>query len=90
MSSALNGDGSSRAWRKLRAAYAATLPCACWRCGEMIEAGSPWHLGHVVDRAAGGGDERLAPEHASCSSRAGARLAVRRRRWGALPPSRDW
>ena len=69
-------ETNHRAWDALRVVYARSLPCACWRCGEMIEVGDPWHLGHVVDRALGGSDARLAPEHAGCSRSAGARLGV--------------
>jgi hypothetical protein len=69
-------DTNHRAWAALRVAYARSLPCPCWRCGETIEVGDEWHLGHVVDRALGGSDARLAPEHAGCSRSAGARLGV--------------
>jgi len=69
-------DTNHRAWAALRVAYARSLPCACWRCGRMIEVGDEWHLGHVTDRALGGSDARLAPEHAACSRSAGARLGV--------------
>jgi hypothetical protein len=31
----------------------------CWRCGELIEPGTTWRLGH-------GHDDRLGPEHPSC------------------------
>jgi hypothetical protein len=69
-------ERNHRAWAKLRTAYGRTLPCPCWRCGRMISPGEPWHLGHVVDRALGGTDERLAPEHAGCSRRSGSALGV--------------
>jgi len=69
-------ERNHRAWAALRVAYGRMLPCACWRCGCLIELGEPWHLGHVIDRALGGSDARLAPEHADCSRRAGARLGV--------------
>ena len=52
----------------------------------MINRGDPWHLGHVVDRALGGTDAQLRPEHAHCSMHA--RKHVRGA--GGLPPSRDW
>lgn len=78
--SALTPQGSTRAWRKLRALYAATLPQPCWRCGHPITPTQPWQLGHIVDRADGGDDTRLAPEHRSCGSSAGAAAQTRRAR----------
>ncbi len=90
MSSALNGDGSTRRWRKLRAWYAMTLPRACWRCGQMIRPGDAWDLGHVVDRARGGSDDRLAPEHQACSRSAGGELGVQLRREGRPGAAQEW
>lgn len=91
MASALTENGSTRRWRRIRAAYALTLPVACWRCGKLIQQTDEWDLGHVVDRARGGGDDQLAPEHSKCSRAAGVRLARRLKREGRiLPPSRDW
>jgi hypothetical protein len=76
--------GNTAAWQALRAMYGRALPLPCWRCRRLIMPGDRWHLGHVRDRALGGGDDRLAPEHELCSARAGARTGhlmarVRRR-----------
>lgn len=64
----------------------------CRRCGLPILPGSRWHVGHIVDRALGGGrlDWRVntAPEHGSCNESAGGKLgqALRGHRAG---PKRD-
>ena len=83
MASALKGGGSTRAWRKLRAAKAAELSDAgclpCWRCGVLVYPGDAWVLGHVIDRALGGDDQLLALECQPCSSMSGARLGLRLR-----------
>ena len=71
-SSALTPRGSTSAWRRLRAQYQATLPQPCWRCGHVIQPTDRWQLGHLIDRADGGTDNHLAPEHARCGSSAGA------------------
>lgn len=56
----------------------------CARCGEWIEPGTPWDLGHTDDRTGWTG-----PEHASCNRADGAR-----KRNGSqcerYTPSRDW
>ena len=52
---------------------AGALPC--WRCGRLILPTDARTLGHGVDRALGGGDDRLLPEHAGCSARSGGRAA---------------
>jgi hypothetical protein len=90
MGSAISANGSTRRWRKLRAAYSLMLPCTCPRCGELINRGDQWDLGHETDRAYGGTDDRLRPEHRSCSRAAGIRTARKRQKSGPLPPSRDW
>jgi hypothetical protein len=52
----------------------------CWRCGERIEVGEAWDLGHDdVDRSRWRG-----PEHARCNRAAAARRRNRAR------PSRAW
>jgi hypothetical protein len=75
--SALTARGGSHQWEVLRGLYAQLLPCKCWRCDRIISPSEPWHLGHIVDRALGGSDDLLWPEHARCSHRSGAELGVR-------------
>jgi len=45
----------------------------CARCGELIEAGSPWDLGHADGESRGG------PEHRRCNRAAGARNSLKAR-----------
>ena len=75
MASALRSTGSTRQWRKLRAAMEQRLvdhgALPCWRCGLPVTPDMPWNLGHVVDRALGGDDSALAPEHRRCSDSSG-------------------
>ena len=71
MTSALRPAGSTKAWRKLRAAWAATLPTPCCRCGVVVNVGDAWDLDHLVPRAEGGADDRLGVSHAVCNRRAG-------------------
>lgn len=71
MTSALRPTGSTRAWRRLRAAVGATLPRPCTRCGVTIRPGDPWHLDHVVARVDGGTDDNVGPAHPVCNMRAG-------------------
>lgn len=72
----MNDARQSRAWKRLRAHWAAlvvagAVPCA--RCGHLIEPGQPWDLGHPegLSHAEHGTDEttlRLCrPEHAYCN-----------------------
>jgi hypothetical protein len=42
----------------------------------MIRPGDEFDLGHRTDKARGGSDADVAPEHRSCSRRAGGHLAV--------------
>jgi hypothetical protein len=54
----------------------------CRRCGLPIPAEDAdtqrWHAGHGIDRALGGSDDLAGmwPEHASCNTSAGGRLAA--------------
>lgn len=58
----------------------ATGTVACWRCGELIGRGEPWHLGHDdYDRTRYKG-----PEHPLCNLRAAAIKGNLQR------SSRDW
>lgn len=97
--SALRPTGSTRAWRQLRQPFADHLahvgPLNCRRCQQPIHHGDRWHLGHATDRALGGTDTDLWPEHEHCNTSAGARLGnqLRHQRHHAIAtttPSRDW
>lgn len=97
MGSMVSAAGAPRRWRRIREEWHRRLPLPCGQCGEPVSPGEPWSLGHMLPRAAGGGDEagNLWPEHRRCSDRSGARLGGLRaaeRRGGArtLPPSREW
>jgi hypothetical protein len=87
---------SSRSWKRLRATWAAAIATGrvdCWRCGQRIDAGQPWDLGHRVAVRLGGSDEHVHPEHRRCSRSAGGELSVEVRRNGGHvypPPSREW
>jgi hypothetical protein len=63
-SRALRGYGGQH--RKLRASLAPVVAAGqatCWRCGERIDPGGPWHLGHDDnDRSIYRG-----PEHVRCN-----------------------
>jgi len=63
---------------RLRAELApvvATGTVRCWRCGRLIAAGAPWHLGHDdVDRSVYRG-----PEHPRCNTSAAAKIGNRLR-----------
>ena len=75
-----NGKGDHRAWKRLRASFAAQLPLPCARCSELIRPGDGWDLGHRVPRVNGGShDMGVWPEHARCSRSAGGRLGAERR-----------
>lgn len=72
---------------KLRRKYAEELHRVgfthCWRCGEIIYDGQPWHLGHDDwDRS-----KYRGPEHAKCNTAAAARKTNMIRRGRALEQS---
>lgn len=58
--------GYGRQHQLLRACWAPYVAAGivdCWRCGERIQAGAPWDLGHDdVDRG-----RYTGPEHAACN-----------------------
>lgn len=72
----------------------------CWRCGlPIIDGVSQWDVGHLVDRAAGGSNDRsnTRPEHATCNrssgGKRGAAITNQRTRGsstrGHMKPERD-
>jgi len=80
--SALSARGSTRRWRKLRAAVLVRDNGICHICGL----GGARSVDHIVPRAHGGSDElsNLAAAHGSCNSERGARVAeqpVTSRQW---------
>jgi hypothetical protein len=57
---------------RLRRHYAVQVEAGgvtCWRCGQPIQAGTPWDLGHHDDRTYAG------PEHAACNRAAAGRAS---------------
>lgn len=62
-----------------RARCRAMLPHVCRRCGDMIlptDPESSWHAGHREDRAAGGTEDGIEPEHARCNTSAGGKVGA--------------
>lgn len=60
----------------------------CARCGERLQAGRPWDLGHSDDRLTWTG-----PEHQTCNRRAGGRngaAVTNAQRAEPIRTSRDW
>jgi hypothetical protein len=60
----------------------------CWRCGQLIQPGRPWDLGHDDDRRTYRG-----PEHPSCNRQAGGKngaAVTNARRTPGIQHSRDW
>ena len=61
--------------RRALAPHVAAGGVACARCGELIEPGTPWDLGHSDDGLGYNG-----PEHAACNRGAWTRC-VTSRKW---------
>lgn len=62
-----------------RAKCRAMLPHPCRRCGGLITPDDPessWHAGHREDRAAGGTEDGIEPEHAKCNTSAGGKVGA--------------
>jgi hypothetical protein len=76
-------------WKRLRAAFALTLPAPCGKCGGIIRPGDRWHLNHKIPRTRGGTNHpgNLEVTHPHCNQAEAPRLAweskVRRRREAA-------
>lgn len=69
------GRRSTEARKRCRA----MLPHPCRKCGGEIlptDPESSWHAGHRDDRAAGGTDDGIEPEHARCNTSAGGKLGA--------------
>jgi 5-methylcytosine-specific restriction endonuclease McrA len=68
----------SAEWKRLRLAFAASLPVRCEVCGEMVQLGQPWDLDHRIPRSKGGANHpsNLRPLHRRCN-----RLPSRRLAW---------
>src|SRR5262245_4916963 len=64
-------NGSTSAWRRRRAWWAARLPVPCVRCGQPVEPTDAWHLDHPVAWVDGGQDHDARPAHAACNLAAG-------------------
>jgi hypothetical protein len=77
--------------KQVRASWAPKVDAGivdCARCGEPIEPGRPWDLGHTDDRTAYTG-----PEHRSCNRRAGGTngaMVTNAMRGTAVRTSREW
>jgi hypothetical protein len=68
-----------RASTNARAKCRLMLPWVCRRCGDMIRPEDPessWHAGHREDRAAGGTEDGIEPEHARCNTSAGGKVGA--------------
>lgn len=76
------------AHRKLRAEWKPHVDAGtveCWRCGELIEPGEPWDLGHADDDP----DQYNGPEHRGrCNRRAGGEK--RAQQWGRPADHERW
>ena len=73
--------GRHQRLRAMVAPLVAAGKAICWRCGERIEPGAPWDLGHSdEDRNIYNG-----PEHRGRECKAGGNRATAGRRNGARP-----
>lgn len=94
MTSALRPRGSTRQWRHIAAAAAATLHAdhaagrrvGCPYCDRPILPGQHFDIDHTIPRIHGGLDYHVRPAHRSCNRRAGATT----RRRSTATPSRHW
>lgn len=78
-------DAKHKAERKRLAPAVARGDYSCARCGEPIEPGQPWDLGHTDDRTGWTG-----PEHEHCNRSDGAQKRNQKRPASVYVPSRDW
>ena len=85
-STTARGYGAAhKAERKRLAPTVAKGQTPCARCGQLIEVGEPWDLGHTDDRTGWTG-----PEHADCNRAAGARTRNARARARKQVDERPW
>ena len=66
---------------KVRELIASRLPLPCVDCGNAVQAGQAWHVGHRIPASQGGQTtvENCGPSHVRCNLKAGGRLGARAR-----------
>lgn len=82
-------DGYGYAHRKLRkdiAAYVDAGFANCWRCGQRIERGSDWDLGHDDDDRS----KHKGPEHRACNRATAGRRTDQQPSAPDVDTSRRW
>lgn len=74
----MSGAWAGRKVQRARAYWQARLPVPCRRCRRPVMPDQKWHVGHVIDRWAGGPDDisNTWPEHAGCNLSAGGKVGA--------------
>lgn len=80
---------------RVRKVIETQLPLACVEgCGRLVTRDDRWHVAHIIPAALGGDTtlENTGPAHASCNTRAGAKLgaSIYRRARAAETGIRPW